>query len=125
MWTVNDLTYEATLRNFQHLFNENPRVKKLVKNWERIILLDATDTGSKYSLVVKADEMTEVRKAAQSEEEADDVVQLQAEESVLQQIFSGKYNPATALLDGALAVFSEERDKVKLEALAMVIWRLG
>jgi putative sterol carrier protein len=125
MWTSNELGYEDTLRNFQHLFNGNPKVKKLVKNWERTILLAATDTGSKYSLVVKAEEMTEVRNAAQAEEDDSGIVHLQAEESVLQQIFSGKYNPATALLDGALAVFSDERDKVKLEALAMVIWRLG
>jgi hypothetical protein len=126
MWTADELDYEGTLRNFQHLFNDNPRVRKLVKNWERIILLNATDTGSKYSLVVQANEMTEVREAVQTEEDqCESLVHLQAEESVLKQIFSGKYNPATALLDGALAVFSEERDKVKLEALAMIIWRLG
>jgi putative sterol carrier protein len=126
MWIANELDYEGTLRNFQQLFNNNPRVKKLIKNWERTILLSATDTGSKYSLVVKADEMTEVRKALPAEEdEGDGLVHLQAEESILKQIFSGKYNPATALLDGALAVFSQERDKVKLEALAMIIWRLG
>jgi len=59
------------------------------------------------------------------DEEAEGLVHLQAEEDVLNEIFSGKYNPATALVDGALAVYSADRDKVKLEALAMVIWRLG
>jgi len=126
MWTSNGLDYEGTLRNFQHLFNDNPRVKKLVKNWERTIVLSATDTGSRYGLIVRDEEVTDIRKISKAEEdEGMDLVHLQAEESVLKQIFSGAYNPATALLDGALAVFSEERDKVKLEALAMVIWRLG
>ncbi len=126
MWTINELDYESTLRNFQRLFNSNPRVKKLVKNWERTILLSASDTGSKYGLIVKGEEITDVRKISKPEEDEEDgQVHLQAEELVLKQIFSGEYNPATALLDGALAVFSEERDKVKLEALAMVIWRLG
>lgn len=126
MWTAAELDYESTLHNFQHLFNDNPRVKKLIKNWERIILLTATDTGSKYALVITDHKLTEVCNAPQPElDESEGVVQLQAEEAVLKQIFEGKYNPATALLDGALAVFSEERDKVKLEALAMVIWRLG
>jgi len=125
MWTSTDSDYEATLHNFQQLFNLNPRAKKLVKHWERLIFLSATDTGSKWGLVVKNDEMVEVRKMASAAEHADGVVHLEADESVLKDIFSGAYNPATALMDGALAVFSPERDKVKLEALAMVIWRLG
>jgi len=37
-------------------------------------------------------------------------------------VFSGDYNPAHALIDGELAVFSNEKDKVKLEAITMVIW---
>lgn len=126
MWTSNGLDYEDTLRNFQRLFNDNPRAKKLVKNWQRTILLSATDTGSRYGLIVRDEEMTDIRKMSKSEEdEGLDLVHLQADESVLKQIFSGAYNPATALLDGALAVYSAEKDKVKLEALAMVIWRLG
>jgi putative sterol carrier protein len=125
MWTSTDLDYEATLHNFQQLFNLNPRAKKLVKHWERLIFLSATDTGSKWGLLVRNDAMVEVRKMASAAEDSDGVVHLEADEAVLKDIFSGIYNPATALMDGALAVFSPERDKVKLEALAMVIWRLG
>ena len=125
MWLVSSADYETTLQKFQKQFNGNERAEKLVKNWNRLILLSATDTGSRYRLVVKDDEMAEVQKASVADEEADGLVHLEAEETVLKDIFSGKYNPATALLDGALAVFSQERDKVKLEALAMVVWRLG
>ena len=125
MWVATDVDYETTLHKFQMQFNSNERAKKLVKNWNRLILLSAPDTGSKYRLVVKDDEMAEVQKADIADEEADDLVHLEADETVLKDIFSGKYNPATALLDGALAVFSQDRDKVKLEALAMVVWRLG
>jgi hypothetical protein len=125
MWTVDTLDYEGTLQHFQQLFNANEKARKLVKNWNRLILLCAKDTGSKYGLVVRDDQMVEVRPATPVDADADDLVHLEADESVLRDIFSGKYNPATALLDGALAVFSPDRDKVKLEALAMVIWRLG
>src|SRR5260370_1432951 len=125
MWTANELDYEATLRNFRQQFNSNDKAKRLVKNWNRLILLCAKDTGSKFGLDVKNDEMGEARPAGHADNAADDLVHLEAAESVLKDIFSGKYNPATALLDGALAVFSPDRDKVKLEALAMVIWRLG
>jgi len=125
MWTANDQTYESVLQEFQERFNNHPRVKKLVQGWDRLVLLDSTDTGTKFGLIVKNQTMTEVRKMEAYDEDADDLVHLQAEEDVLMEIFSGRYNPATALVDGALAVYSRDRDKVKLEALAMVIWRLG
>lgn len=125
MWVASDVDYEATLQRFKQQFNSNDKVKKLVKNWNRLILLSAKDTGTRYGLVVKDTEMVEVRPAGDGDDSSDELVHLEADESVLKDIFSGKYNPATALLDGALAVFSPDRDKVKLEALAMVIWRLG
>jgi hypothetical protein len=125
MWTTTNETYEAVLTDFKERFNTNPRAQKLVKDWERLIVLEATDSRSAYGLVVEEQQLKEVRRLESFDDEADDLVHLQAEEQILRAIFSGKYNPATALTDGALAVFSKERDKVKLEALAMVIWRLG
>jgi hypothetical protein len=125
MWTSEKPTYANVLQDFKDRFNTNPRAQKLVKDWDRIVLLDSTDTGSKFGLVLKDQVMTEIRPMQDADEEGAGIVHLQAEEDVLQQIFSGRYNPATALVDGALAVYSPDRDKVKLEALAMVIWRLG
>lgn len=125
MWTSEKQTYQNVLQDFKDRFNNNPRAQKLVKDWDRIVLLDATDTGSRFGLVVQEQALTEIRPMPDFDEEAEGLVHLQAEEDVLNEIFSGKYNPATALVDGALAVYSADRDKVKLEALAMVIWRLG
>jgi|SRR5215831_7029452 len=126
MWATNDSPdLPGVLDEFKARFNSNPRARKLVIDWNRFVLLDAVNTGARYGLVVKDQELVEVRKVNDFDDEADDLVHLQADEAVLLEIFRGKYNPATALTDGALAVFSKDRDKVKLEALAMVIWRLG
>jgi putative sterol carrier protein len=125
MWTNEAEAYRNVLDDFQQRFNTNPRVKKLVTGWNRLVLLDAVDTGSSYGLVIDSEVLSEVKSIREEDADDEGLVHLQAEESVLKEIFSGKYNPATALTDGALAVFSKERDKVKLEALAMVIWRLG
>ena len=115
----------AVLEDFKVRFNTNPRVKRLVEGWNRLVALDASDTGRKFGLVVQDTQLTEVRPLDGIDENAEDLVHLQAEEGILRRIFSGAYNPATALTDGNLAVFSKDRDKVKLEALAMLIWRLG
>ena len=118
-------SYEAVLYDFKARFNTNARAQKLVQGWNRLILLEATDTGTSYGLIVDGQVLKDVRRLSETDEQDEATVHLQAEEQVLKEIFSGRYNPATALTDGALAVFSPDRDKVKLEALAMVIWRLG
>ena len=111
------------LDDFQQRFNTNGRVKKLVKNWDRQVMVEATDTGAVYTMYV---EDAEMRRIEEGRSEGDDeyLVHLQASNETLMEIFSGNYNPSTALLDGMLSVFSNERDKVKLEACAMVIWGL-
>ena len=111
------------LEDFQQRFNTNGRVRKLVKNWDRQVLVEATDTGAVYTMYV---EDAEMRRIEEGRSEGDDeyLVHLQASNETLMEIFSGNYNPSTALLDGMLALFSNDRDKVKLEACAMVIWGL-
>lgn len=111
------------LEDFQQRFNTNGRVRKLVKNWDRQVMVEATDTGAIYTMYV---EDAQMRRIEEGRSEGDDeyLVHLQASNETLMEIFSGNYNPSTALLDGMLSVFSNERDKVKLEACAMVIWGL-
>ena len=114
---------KACLEDFQHRFNTNGRAKKLVKRWDREVLVEATDTGTAYTMVIEDEQLQEILDGG-SESEDEYLVHLQASEETLTKIFSGNYNPSTALLDGMLSVFSNDRDKVKLEALALVIWGL-
>ena len=111
------------LDDFQQRFNTNERVRKLVKNWDRQVMVEATDNGAIHTMYV---EDAQMRRIEEGRSEGDDeyLVHLQASNETLMEIFSGNYNPSTALLDGMLSVFSNERDKVKLEACAMVIWGL-
>ena len=113
-------TLAACLNEFQNTFNGNSRVKKLIKNWDRSVIVDATDTGAVMTMMIKDLNMDEVKDGAHPNE--DYPIHLQRSQDTLIRIFSGDYNPAHALIDGALAVFSNEKDKVKLEAITMVIW---
>lgn len=110
----------ACLRDFQTTFNDNQRVQKLTKNWERHIVVEGTDTGATHTMVVSGLRMTDVLDGEHAGGESP--IHLQAHQETLIRIFSGDYNPAHALIEGELAVFSSERDKVKLEAITMVIW---
>jgi putative sterol carrier protein len=121
MRTTNYATIGDCLLDFRSTFNANERVKKLVKGWDRSIVVEATDTESVLTMIVHDLMVTDIKAGAHGEDD-DDPIHLQASEDNLIRIFSGDYNPANALIDGELAVFSSEKDKVKLEAISMVIW---
>lgn len=108
------------LKHFQETFNNNARVHKLIKNWDRSVIVEATDTEAVLTMMISDLAMTEVKAGAHPE--GDNSIHLQAAQDTLIRIFSGDYNPAHALIDGELAVFSSEKDKIKLEAITMVIW---
>jgi len=110
-----------SLEDFQARFNTNERAKKLVKNWNRQIYVEPTDGGDSYTMTVEDQVLHTIEEGA-PEGEDEFLVHLQADNATLVEIFSGNYNPSKALLDGMLSVFSNDRDKVKLEACAMVIW---
>jgi putative sterol carrier protein len=112
------------LGDFQRRFNSNSRAEKLTKTWDRQILLEALDTGARHTLVIRGSRLTDLLDGGPPDQADERLVRLRADEDVLVDIFSGNYNPSTALLDGVLEVYSDARDKVKLEALAMVIWGL-
>ncbi len=116
---VADLRY--WLGDFQTRFNGNNRAVKLTKGWDRDILLEALDSGKRYTMMVRESKLTDIL-ASEPQSKDETLVTLRANEDILTQIFSGNYNPSTALIDGVLEVYSDGRDKVKLEALAMVIW---
>jgi hypothetical protein len=112
----------ASLQDFQNRFNNDQRVKKLIKGWNRFLKVDGTDTGEIYTLTIQDLAVTKIEPGCPIADDDQDLIALQAAQEALVRIFTGKYNPAHALIDGALAVFSGERDKVKLEAIAMIIW---
>jgi hypothetical protein len=112
----------ASLQDFQSRFNNDTRVKKLIKGWNRYLKVDGTDTGEIYTLTIQDLAVTSIEVGCTLADDDENVIALQAAQEALVRIFTGKYNPAHALIDGALAVFSGERDKVKLEAIAMIIW---
>jgi hypothetical protein len=109
------------LEDFQQRFNTNERARKLVKNWDRQIYVEPNDGGTSYTMRVEDQQLTTIDEGGPDEDD-EFLVHLQGENAVLMRIFSGDYNPSTALLDGMVSVFSNDRDKVKLEACALVIW---
>lgn len=114
-------TLSAVLSHFQGDVNGNPRLKNLLKGWNPSVVLDALDTGRSFTL--KLDEGC-IADVETGKHERPHSILIQSTEEVLGRVFSGRLNPARAVLDGDLAVFGSDKDQVKLDAISLVLWGL-
>lgn len=118
--TTDSVEIAQCLESFSERLNAHPRMRTLLKCWEPYVVVSSTDTGCSYTLVFKDTRVAEVRKG--TDESRDHLVRVCAAEDLLKRIFSGADNPATAFLDGRLQVYAADKDQIKLDAIALVLW---
>ncbi|WP_437762660.1 SCP2 sterol-binding domain-containing protein [Sorangium sp. So ce281] len=99
--------------------NENKRLASLLKGWSPTLVLEATDSLQEFSIRVDSGKLQELESGAK---ESEHTVRLRATHQLLIDIFSGTKNPSRVFLDGDLEVFGSDRDRVKLDAISLVLW---
>lgn len=107
------------LSEFREDANAHPRVKSLLKGWERSASIVALDTEDSFRFRFEGGTITDVEAATACD---DDEITIRGTDQVLRDVFTGRLNPATAHLSGALQVFASEKDQVKLDAITLVLW---
>jgi hypothetical protein len=112
-------TLQPCLADFVAKVNGTASVKRILKGWNPTINVQASDTGEKFNFNVKDSMLSQ---PVVGEGQAGHLITLQALESVLCQVFTGALNPVRANLDGNLAVFANDQDGVKLDAVCLVLW---
>jgi hypothetical protein len=113
------LSLRSCLEDFRQKVNQHPRLRTLLKSWDRVIVVEGTDTGSRLSMPFSDSRITSVQ---DGEPPAGTAIRIRAPEPLLIQVFSGAVNPTTAFLQGELQVFADDRDQVKLDAITLVLW---
>jgi|SRR5262245_37987696 len=107
------------LSEFVHSVNTHPSVAKLLKGWEPLLAIEATDDGERFHLRVRN---CRVADAGTGDPDAAHAILIRGENAVLAEVFSGALNPAQAYLEGRLEVFGSDRDQIKLDAISLVLW---
>jgi len=107
------------LSAFVRSVNTHPTIARLLKGWEPLIAIEATDDGQRFHLRVRDCRLAEV---GAGEADAEHTVLMRGEQAVLVEVFSGALNPARAYLEGRLEVFGSDRDQIKLDAISLVLW---
>ena len=116
---MHTLDIEQTLKSFQEKVNAHASLKSLLKGWEPTIIIESTDSQRVFSLSVRNQKIDAVLGQRCSDRHE---ILVRGTERMLEGVFSGKYNPAMAHLEGDLEVFGSERDQVKLDSISLVLW---
>jgi hypothetical protein len=109
---------QEVLSGFAAKVNANKRMEGLLNGWDRCIAVKATDTGLTRYINVKNRNLS----IASNADAALDGVEIEGAEDLLKDIFSGVKNPAKESLDGNIHVFGSDKDQMKLDAIALVLW---
>ncbi len=107
----------SVLQDFAQQCNHNERLRKMNRDWSRLVELLATDTGVTYWLRSDQGQIT----AGVGEIGGVDLKILAAED-VLRDVFSGVMTPTEPYNAGDLLVKGHQDDLMRLDIITLLIW---
>ncbi len=108
------------LSHFCESVNHNPDVAPLLKGWEPNVIILADDSNEAFTLYIRNCKAERFEQGADRAHEH--IVEICAKQQVLCGVFSGQQNAASKFLQGELAIFGTDKDQVKLDAIALLVW---
>jgi hypothetical protein len=112
-------TLEHALCHFRDLVNAHPRMKTLLKGWDRAAVVATEDAGETFTIEFKDCRIISIQPGVVVDNAA---IKLKATLRTLTDIFLGALNPASEFLDGRLQVVASDKDQVKLDAITLLLW---
>jgi putative sterol carrier protein len=116
MATQQEIT-EALL-DFQVQCNENERLRRMQRDWTKIIHMVAEDNDSRHTMTVVAGETTKVEEGLHG---TPDIIVTTSSETLCD-MFWGDLNPAQKYLRGELKLKASQEDVMRLDAINLIIW---
>jgi hypothetical protein len=110
---------EATLTEFIDRVRANRLALRMLADWRRRILVEATDSGERY-LLVSTGKGIDPLSLPDPAGEAD--IHVRAPAAILVEIFRGERNPMTEYLAGTLQFHGTTADEMRLDAVVAEIW---
>ncbi len=106
-----------SLESFALSCKENDRLTVMIKDWNRVLRVEATDLGTVNSLVTSGGDVS-VKDGAF---ETPDLV-IQSDSDTLTQVFYGELSPNEPYNDGSLRIKGSEEDIVRLDFVIAMLW---
>jgi putative sterol carrier protein len=106
------------LADYQVQCNENKRLRKMQRDWTKLLHFVADDTGDKFTMDVVKGEIVSYKPGADG---TPDII-VSAKSEYLCDMFWGDLNPSQKYLQGEIRVKASQEDVVRLDAITMIIW---
>lgn len=106
-----------SLKTFRDNFNRNERLKKMNQDWDRVILIKATDIASLHTLSLKKGDLSLQEGAVENPD-----LTVVSDSETLADLFYGDITPTEPYLNGTLKIYGPEDDIVRLDFISLMIW---
>lgn len=113
-------TLAALLDDFKGQFNGHASLRTMLSGWDPEFFIQGRDTGGTYQIHLDNGQVARISEA--HAEPDDDALLMRADLAVLQRIFTGRLRPLGAYTDGLLEVYGSQKDQIKLDVIALVVW---
>jgi putative sterol carrier protein len=96
--------------------NDNDRLRRMLRGWDRVVHLVATDTGDRFTVVVHHQTLAELVDG--TDDVADLIVTATSEDFA--DLFWGDLNPSEKYMSGEITLAGSSEDVMRLDAMSMV-----
>ncbi len=111
------------LEEFKTQVNDNAHIQRIVKGWNTDVLLEESDSKSRYRLAIEDGKIQEVQ-VCEPNTSFDCTMRIIGDSVIMQGLFAGRVNGIRANNEGLLSIYGPMNDQVKLDAIALILWGL-
>lgn len=106
-----------SLKAFTDNYNKNERLKIMNRDWDRVVVVRATDVESQHTLTVREG----VVSLKEGPSDNPDLTVISDSET-LADIFYGDITPTEPYNNGTLRIMGSEDDIIRLDFISLLIW---
>lgn len=106
------------LADFTEQCNNNKRLRRMQRDWTKVLHYVATDTNDKFTMEVKEGEILKNEMGASG---TPDII-IETESETMCDMFWGDLNPTQKYLRGEIKVKGSQEDVMRIDAITAVIW---
>jgi len=106
------------IQEYTRLSNGNLRLRKMNRDWSKLVQFNTTDTSFDFFMKVKEGEIVET---GVGKVDLPDII-ISATSEIFCDMFWGDLNPTQKYLSGELQVKGSQEDIMRLDAISAVIW---
>ena len=92
----------------------------MLKDWRPEFFIQTADEAETFRIEFRDGQVEHVAKVG--DEPGDGALLLRGDGTILDRVFNGTLSPLKAYTDGALEVYGSQKDQIKLDAIALVVW---